>query len=123
MSKGVEYGAIIYKVRYLFWTYYFMGETYQGFKTTNWYTVINGLGAGFLTSRALRYIGNWFWPLTSLQMIGFAHTHPVGHSNQLSGPDVWMKRIGFFVGARVFPIAVYGKGIMPWWNVVKIRYF
>lgn len=50
MGGGVEYGAIIYRIKVLFWTWLFMGETYRGFKTTNWYMVINGLGVGFFKS-------------------------------------------------------------------------
>jgi RHS repeat-associated protein len=115
-SRDVEYGAMIYRFRVLFRTYYFMGETYQGFKTQNWYTVINGLGAGFLTSRGLIVAGLHYWPITNLQLIGFAHTHPLGTSPMPSGPDIWMKRLGFFVGLWVFPIAWYNRRVF-------VRYF
>jgi hypothetical protein len=45
-------------------------------------------------------------------VIGFAHTHPLnpGHTTNPSGPDELMKDIGFFVGAKVFPIARYENG-------------
>ena len=117
MGNDVEYGAIIYRFRVLFWKWYFMGETYKGFKTTNWYTVINGLGAGFLTSIGKRFAGNRFWPIAGLTIVGFAHTHPIGHSNKPSGPDIWMKRLGWIVSLRIFPIAVYNN------KKVSINYF
>ena len=117
MGNDVEYGAIIYRFRVLFWKWYFMGETYKGFKTTNWYTVINGLGAGFLTSIGKRFAGNHFWPIAGLTIVGFAHTHPIGHSNKPSGPDIWMKRLGWIVSLRIFPIAVYNN------KKVSINYF
>jgi len=118
-SDGVEYGAIIYKIRVMWKSYYFMGETYKGFETQNWYTVINGLGAGYLVGRATKRAVNFFWPISSLTMIGFAHTHPLqpGHTNQPSGPDVWMKRGGFFANMRIFPIAIYRN------KKVSINYF
>ena len=117
LSKGVEYGAIIYKFRVLSITYYFIGETYKGFKTTNWYTVINGLGAGYLMGVARMNVVNILWPFTRLQIIGFVHTHPIGHNNQPSDPDLMMKNIGWFVGAKIFPIAVYNGGSL------SINYF
>ena len=92
-------------------TAFFMGETYKGFKTQNWYTVINGLGAGYLTSAVARAISTVIsisrsYTTFKLQIVGFAHTHPVNHSNSPSGPDVWMKRLGWIVSLRIFPIAV-----------------
>jgi len=117
MSNGVEYGAIIYRFRVLFFTWYFMGETYKGFKTQNWYTVINGLGAGFLVSVVARQAARAFCPIASLTIVGFAHTHPMGHSNSPSGPDVWMKRLGWIVSLIIFPIAVYNN------KKVSVAYF
>ena len=84
-----------------------MGETYKGFKTTNWYTVINGLGEGFFTSIGKRFACSHFWPVVSLTIVGFAHTHPIKHKNIPSGPDIWMKRLGWVVGLGIFPIAVF----------------
>ena len=115
MSNGVEYGAIIYKFRIGFRTRYFMGETYKGFKTTNWYTIINGLGVGYLRGRVRCKVSTKYF--SSLKMIGFAHTHPIGNTNKPSGPDKIMKKIGFFVGLKKFPIAIYNG------ENTQIRYF
>ena len=117
MSNGVEYGAIIYRVRVLWFTWYFMGETYKGFKTEHWYTVINGLGAGFLTSIGTRWVGNRFWPIAGITIVGFAHTHPIGHSNFPSDPDKLLKRVSWIVGLGIFPIASTNDG------KTSIRYF
>jgi len=120
ISNGVEYGAIIYRVKALWFTWFFMGETYKGFKTQNWYTVINGLGAGYLTSavaRAISTVISRSYTTFKLQIVGFAHTHPVNHSNSPSGPDVWMKRLGWIVSLRIFPIAVYKN------KKISINYF
>ena len=117
ISNGVEYGAIFYSFRALFWTYYFIGETYKGFKTTNWYTVVNGLGAGYFMGRGLEWAFSFYWPFASLQIIGFVHTHPLGHTNKPSGPDKWLKGIGFFVGGKVFPIVVYNN------STISVNYF
>jgi len=116
-SHGVEFGAIIYRFRIGWITRFFVGETYRGFRTQNWYTVINGLGAGLLTAVARQYVLRFFWPLASLQIIGFAHTHPVNSDNLPSGPDVWLKRLGWIVSLRVFPIAVHRNGR------TSVRYF
>ena len=117
LSDKVEFGAMIYRIRVVFWTWYFMGETYKGFRTPNWYTVINGLGFGYLSSMGLKYIGNIFWPIASLYLVGFAHTHPIGLDNYPSGPDIWLKRLGWIAGIIILPIAVYKNGS------INVRYF
>ena len=104
-SNEVEYGSIIYEASSLGITTYFMGETYQGYQTENWYTVINGLGAGLVTGSAISAASN-LTPV-NIRVAGFAHTHPIGHTNAPSGPDIWMKRIGNIIGIKIFPIAVY----------------
>ncbi len=117
MSNGVEYGAIIYEIGLGFGTYYFMGETYKGFQTKNWYTVVNGLIAGGSIGLVAEKVAA-FWSV-DLKMMGFAHTHPVGslNGNNPSGPDEKMKDIGAFFGYGLFPIAIYEGG------TIKINYF
>ena len=86
----------------------FMGETYKGFKTTNWYTVINGLGAGLLTSNAYKALNKTIiGKVSKVQIVGFAHTHPIGYTNKPSSPDLMLKQLGWIVNLRIFPIAVY----------------
>jgi len=111
-SDGIEYGCTIYHLKVLERDFYFTGETYKGFNTKNWHTVINGLGAGNLTGAGMKIVVNRFSPITKLNIIGFAHTHPVKSRNgtEPSEPDKLMKRIGFFVGQKVFPIAHYKDG-------------
>ena len=65
----------------------------------------------------LKYIGNIFWPIASLYLVGFAHTHPIGHDNYPSGPDIWLKRLGWIAGIIILPIAVYKNGS------INVRYF
>ena len=65
--------------------------------------------AVFLTSVGKRLAGNCFWPIGGLTIVGFAHTHPVGKTNRPSGPDIWMKRLGWIVSLRIFPITVYNN--------------
>jgi hypothetical protein len=117
MSDDVEYGAMIYRTGLGFGTYYFMGETYKGFKTKNWYTVVNGLIAGASVGVVAKKVAAF--SSVNLEMMGFAHTHPIGHTNTPSGPDVTMKDIGAFLGYGLFPIAVYNRVT----GTVSINYF
>jgi len=116
MSNGVEYGAIIYSVRVGGETRYFMGETYQGFSMEDWYTVVNGLGAGLLFSRAVIWLGELALPFADINVVGFAHTHPVDHWSgndpSLGADDPWLLRLRFLIPTMTrFPIAVYSEDI------------
>ena len=57
MSKDVEYGAIIYRFRVLFLIWYFIGETYKGFETYKWYTVIKRIKCGIFYKRRCKVGG------------------------------------------------------------------
>ncbi len=106
-----EYGCVLYKVSGEGKTSYATGETYSGYKTKKWYTVLNGLLAGNeignLAIDSLELAGTFLGHDIRLEKIGFLHTHPVGRDYEPSDPwDLRMRKLGNFYRQKEFPIAV-----------------
>jgi len=119
-SIGIEYGAYIYKAESLTSPappFYFMGETYRGVSAFGMDTIINGvfegLGVGLrrIGSSTISHSGETaiergYLERVRISIVGFAHTHPVGHwaRSNPSDADRAMRRIGNVFGVDFFPI-------------------
>ncbi|MCL1790258.1 MAG: hypothetical protein FWG40_02690 [Peptococcaceae bacterium] len=103
-SDNIEYGAVLFRRG----SEYFFGKAYQGFKTKNWWTVVNGLVLGYLKK-----------PSITDKPVGFVHTHPHQGNAVPSGPDFTMAKYGPALGLTIFAMGQCDKN----GSNLSIKYF
>ena len=86
----------------------FYGRNVQRFQDHELVHCYKWVRCRLLTSNAYKALNKTIiGKVSKVQIVGFAHTHPIGYTNKPSSPDIMLKQLGWIVNLRIFPIAVY----------------